>query len=234
MTYQKIALVTGANKGIGFEVAKQLSERGFIVYLTARRQEAGKQAAASLQNDGTRVTFVPLDVSDEMSIKKAAREVAETASHVDVLVNNAGIYPDGESTILNVDQVLLEKSYVTNTLGPLRVAQAFWPLLAKSKAGRIINVSSGLGSLSEMAAMAPSYSLSKAALNAVTRQLAAALKDKNISVNSVCPGWVRTDAGGPNAQRSVEEGAEGIVWLAAEAPDGLTGRFLRDGKEIPW
>ena len=234
MTYQKIALVTGANKGIGFEVAKQLCRAGFTVYLAARRFEAGQQAAEALRKDGGQVTFVLLDVSDEASIKKAAREVASTASHLDVLINNAGIFPDGESTILNVDEVLLEKSFVTNTLGPLRVAQAFWPLLAKSRAGRIINVSSGLGSLSEMAAMAPSYSISKTALNAVTRQLATALKIKNITVNSVCPGWVRTDLGGPNAPRSIEEGADGIVWLAAEAPSGLTGRFLRDKKEIPW
>ena len=173
-------------------------------------------------------------MTDPESVKKAAREVSGQVDHLDVLINNAGIFPDGESSILNVDQPLLEKSFLTNTAGAVLVSQAFWPLLARAKQGRIINVSSGLGALSTMGASAPSYSISKAALNAVTKQFAAALKDKRISVNSACPGWVRTEMGGQNAPRSVEEGAEGIVWLATEAPAGLTGQFIRDHEVIPW
>jgi NAD(P)-dependent dehydrogenase (short-subunit alcohol dehydrogenase family) len=130
--------------------------------------------------------------------------------------------------------LLLEKSFLTNTVGAVLVSQAFLPLLSRARQGRIINISSGLGSLSQMEANSPTYSISKTALNAVTRQFAAALKDKGISVNSVCPGWVRTEMGGPNAPRSVEEGAEGIVWLATEAPAGLTGNFIRDHQVIDW
>jgi NAD(P)-dependent dehydrogenase (short-subunit alcohol dehydrogenase family) len=228
------ALITGANKGIGFEVARQLGERGFYVFVAARNRDAGLKAAAALQKSGAKVSFVDLDVTNPKSIHTAAESLAEQIDHLDVLVNNAAILEDGDANILRVDTALAEKTFVTNTLGPLRVAQAFVPLLAKSRAGRIINVSSGAGQLSDMETYAPAYSISKTALNAVTRQLAAALRNKGIGVNSVCPGWVRTDMGGPNAPRSVAEGADTIVWLAIDAPRELTGKFFRDRKEIPW
>ena len=228
------ALITGANKGIGFEVARQLGERGFHLFVAARNHDAGLNAAATLQKSGTKVSSVDLDVTSPKSIHNAAESVAEQTDHLDVLVNNAAILEDGDANILAVDAALAEKTFVTNTLGPLRVTQAFLPLLTKSRAARIINVSSGAGQLSDMETYAPAYSISKTALNAVTRQLAAALRDKGIAVNSVCPGWVRTDMGGPNAPRSVAEGADTIVWLATDAPRDLTGQFFRDRQEIPW
>ena len=155
------------------------------------------------------------------------------ADHLDVLVNNAGVIVDGDDAILEISDDLLRKTLETNTLGALRVTRAFAPLLRKSKAPRVINVSSGSGQLTGGAdGWAPAYSISKSALNGVTSQLAAALP--KFAVNAVCPGWVRTDMGGENASRSVEEGADTIVWLASEAPHKLTGKFLRDRKEIPW
>ncbi len=231
---EKTALITGANKGIGFETARELAAKGFHVFLTARDEKAGRQAAEALQKAGGNVTFVQLDVSNPSSIQKAAKEFSKSADRLDVLVNNAGIYPDKKQSLLETDIDTIHKSFDTNTLGPVLVTQAFFPFLKKSGSARVINVSSGLGSLTEMETYAPAYSISKTALNAVTRQFALLLKDQNIAVNSVCPGWVRTDMGGPNATRSVEQGADTVVWLATEAPRDLTGRFLRDRKVIEW
>jgi len=228
------ALVTGAYRGIGFEVARQLGERGLHVFVTARRRDAGVKAAAMLQKLGAKVSFVELDVTDAKSIRNAAESVAEQVDRLDVLVNNAAILEDADENIVGVGPALVSRTLDTNALGPLRVTQAFLPLLEKSRAARIINVSSGAGQLSDMGTWAPAYSISKTALNAVTVQIAAALHDKGVAVNSVCPGWVRTEMGGSNAPRSVEEGADTIIWLATEAPRDLTGKFLRDRKEIPW
>src|SRR5215475_5653902 len=166
-------------------------------------------------------------------VTSAAREFAKAGVHLDVLVNNAGIIATGDNAILDISDELLRKTLETNTLGALRVTRAFLPLLRKSKSPRVINVSSGGGQLTGGAdGWSPAYSISKTALNGVTSQLATALP--KFAVNSVCPGWVRTDMGGENASRSVEEGADTIVWLASEAPQELTGKFLRDRKEIPW
>jgi len=234
MPKESSVVITGANKGIGFEAAKQLLQKGYRLFVTARRKEEGQKAAVQLAQSGGKVQFVYLDVTDPESVKKAAREIGAQTESLNALINNAGIFPDGETSILNVDQTLMQKSFLTNTVGAVLVTQALWPLLARSRPGRVVNVSSGLGALSDMGAVAPSYSISKTALNAVTRQFADALRDKGIIVNSVCPGWVRTDMGGPNAPRTVEEGAAGLVWAATEAPAELTGNFLRDGKVIPW
>jgi NAD(P)-dependent dehydrogenase (short-subunit alcohol dehydrogenase family) len=228
------ALITGAYRGIGFEVARQLGERGAHVFVTARRRDAGAKAAATLQKSGAKISFVELDVTDAKSIRNAVESVAEQVDHLEVLVNNAAILEDGDENVLALDGEILMRTLETNTLGPLRVTQGFLPLLAKSKDARIINVSSGGGQLSEMGTWSPAYCISKTALNAITCQLAGALRDKEIPVNSVCPGWVRTDMGGKTAPRSVEEGVDTIVWLATEAPRSLTGKFLRDHKEIPW
>jgi NAD(P)-dependent dehydrogenase (short-subunit alcohol dehydrogenase family) len=222
----KTALITGAYRGLGFEVAKQLSARGFSVVLTARKPEQGAAAAAKLGN----ARFLEMDITDPASIQKAATGLPR----LDVLVNNAAILAEGDSDILHVAPELVLKTLATNTVGALRVAQAFVPLLSQSPAGRIVNVSSGGGQLSEMGTWAPAYCISKTALNAVTCQLAAALKDKGIAVNSVCPGWCRTEMGGQGAPRSPEEGAAGIVWLAADAPKEKTGQFWRDREVIPW
>lgn len=232
MPMSKTALVTGANKGIGLEVVRQLTEKGFRVFLSARHRGRGQQAVAALQQKGMTVSFVELDVADLESIQRAAQEVAAQVDHLDVLVNNAAILDGEYDSILQVNFELLQQTLLTNTIGPLLMAQTFHPLLMKSKGGRIINVSSRAGSLSAMGTYAPAYSISKTALNAVTVQLAAQLK--NLAVNSVCPGWVRTDMGGPSAPLSLPQGADTIVWLATEAPKSLTGKFLRDRKELPW
>jgi NAD(P)-dependent dehydrogenase (short-subunit alcohol dehydrogenase family) len=229
----KTALVTGANKGIGFEVARQLATKRFHVFVGARNRKAGGKAADKIAKDGRKASFLEIDVSDNGSVRTAADEFAKAADHLDVLVNNAGIIADGDDAILKISDELLRETLETNTLGPLRVTRAFAPLLARSKAPRVINVSSGGGQLTGGAdGWAPAYCISKTALNGVTSQLAAALS--KFAVNSVCPGWVRTDMGGQNATRSIEEGADTIVWLATEAPQGLTGKFLRDRKEISW
>ena len=226
----KTVLVTGANKGIGYEVARQLAGKGFQVFIGARNQGAGRKAADEIAG---KATFLEIDVADNTSVTGAAREFAKAADHLDVLVNNAGIIVDGDNAILEISDELLRKTLETNTLGALRVTRAFVPLLRKSKAPRVINVSSGGGQLTGGAdGWSPAYCVSKTALNGVTSQLATALPE--FAVNSVCPGWVRTDMGGQGATRSVEEGADTVVWLAADAPQKLTGKFLRDRKEIPW
>jgi len=229
----KRALVTGGNKGIGHEVARQLAARGFHIFVGARNRGAGHAAAKAIEKNGGKATFLEIDVADNTSVTATARELAKIADHLDVLVNNAGIMVDGDDAILKISDDIFRKTLETNMLGALRVTRAFEPLLTKSKAPRVINVSSGGGQLTGGAdGWAPAYCISKTALNGVTSQLAAALP--KFAVNSVCPGWVRTDMGGQGAARSVEEGADTIVWLAADAPQNLTGKFLRDRKEIPW
>ena len=229
----KTALVTGANKGIGYEVARQLAGKGFHVFIGARNREAGLKAVDEIAEKSGKATFLKIDVANNASVTDAAREFAKSADHLGVLVNNAGIIVDGDNSILEISDELLRNTLETNTLGALRVTRAFVPLLRKSKAPRVINVSSGGGQLTGGAdGWSPAYCISKTALNGVTSQLATALP--KFAINSVCPGWVRTDMGGQGATRSVEEGADTIVWLAADAPQKLTGIFLRDRKEIPW
>jgi len=243
-TQQRIALVTGANKGIGFEVARQLARKGFHVFLGARNTEAGEAAVRKLNKEGEKedygkghsgvaVAFIKIDVSKPESIRRAAEEFSRKSDRLDTLVNNAGILLDDDKDVLTVAPELFETTLRTNTLGALLVSQAFVPFLKKSDAPRIVNVSSSGGQLTDGAdGWAPAYCISKTALNGVTVQLAAALP--KFAVNSVCPGWVRTDMGGANATRSVAEGASGVVWLAADAPQNQTGKFFRDRKEIPW
>ena len=229
----KTALVTGANKGIGYQVSRQLAEKGFHVFMGARNREAGREGVDRIVKKGGQATFLEIDVSDNASVTAAAREFSKVANHLDVLVNNAGIIVDGDDSILQISDELFRKTLETNTLGALRVTRAFVSFLNKSNAPRVINVSSGGGQLTGGAdGWSPAYCVSKTALNGVTSQLAAALP--KFAVNSVCPGWVRTDMGGQGASRSVEEGADTIVWLAADAPRKMTGKFLRDRKEIPW
>ena len=237
---QRIALVTGANKGIGFETVRQLRRENFDVFLGARDEKAGRAAAEKLNKEdsdkgytGFAVTFLKIDIADPKSIKSAAEEFGKQSDRLDALVNNAGILLDDDKEILSATSKIFETTLRTNSLGALLVSQAFVPFLKKSDAPRIVNVSSGGGQLTDGAdGWAPSYCISKTALNGVTVQLAAALP--NFAVNSVCPGWVRTDMGGSNATRSVAEGASGIVWLACDAPQKETGKFFRDRKIIPW
>ena len=222
----KTALITGAYRGLGYEVARQLSQRGWEVILTARRKDKGAAVAAKLEN----ATFLELDITEAGSVARAAKNVAK----LDVLINNAAIIADGDQDVLTIKPEIVARTIETNALGALRVSQAFLPQLLKSSAGRIVNVSSGAGQLSDMGTWAPAYSASKTSLNAITCLLAAALQEKGIAVNSVCPGWCRTEMGGASAPRSVEEGAAGIVWLAADAPQEKTGLFWRDKEVIPW
>ena len=235
---QRIALVTGANKGIGFEVARQLARRNFRVFIGARDSDAGVAAVQKLNKEGEKeeygeITFLKIDVSKPDSIRRAAEEFSRSTDRLDVLVNNAGILLDDDKDVLMIAPEIFETTLRTNTVGALLVSQAFVPFLKKSDAPRIVNVSSGGGQLADGAdGWAPAYCISKTALNGVTVQLAAALP--KFAVNSVCPGWVRTDMGGSNATRSVLEGAAGVVWLASEAPQKETSKFWRDRKVIPW
>ena len=226
-----IALVTGASKGIGLEVVRQLATLGWRVFLTGRSLPSVRKAASSL---GPSVIAVPLDITSRISIEAAYSATSQAVTHLDVLINNAGILDHDEGSIFELRPQRLQRMFETNTIGALLVTQTFLPLLRKSQSGRIINVSSGAGQLSEMGTWAPAYSISKTALNGVTSQLAAALADSNIAVNSACPGWVKTDMGGNEAPRSVEEGADTIVWLATESPQSMTGLFIKDRKPIPW
>lgn len=227
-----IALVTGANRGIGLEVVRELAAKQWRVFLTGRSPDAVDKAAASLLSSF--VTPMVLDVTDQSSIRKAATIVSETVDHLDVLVNNAGILDDNDDSALNLPVERLRRMFETNTIGPLLVTQAFVPLLRRSAAARIINVSSGVGRLTDMGPTVSAYGISKAALNGVTGKFSAALKSSGIAVNSVDPGWVRTEMGGNEAPRSVEQGADTIVWLATQAPQSMTGLFFRDRKPIPW
>ena len=232
-TPTKTALVTGGNRGIGFEVCRQLAARGFAVLLTARDAEKSRAAAAKLKSVG-RVEPVVLDVANASSIEKAAAEVSSRYDCLDVLINNAGINYDTWETVENaeIDGTVIE-TIRTNLLGPWRMCQAFLPLLRKSRAGRIVNVSSESGSLANMGAGPPAYQVTKAALNALTRTLAGELRGTSILVNAVCPGWVATDMGGTGG-RPVADGANGILWAATLPDNGPTGGFFRDGKPLPW
>jgi len=232
MRNAKTALVTGASKGIGYEVARELARMSFRVFIGARNVKAGRAAAEKLGKDGN-VSLLAIDVADPKSIRRAADELARQTDRLDVLVNNAGVLADDDKDALTITPEIFEATLRTNTLGPWLVAQTVAPLLKKSREPRIVNVSSGGGQLEDGAdGWAPVYCVSKTALNGVTVQLAAALP--KCAVNSVCPGWVRTDMGGESAPRSVAEGAATIVWLATDAPHDLTGKFVKDRKVIPW
>ena len=233
------ALITGGNRGLGLETAKELAGRGYRVFVGVRSEPGGDEAVRAIGSAvngaaANTAELLVIDVADSASIERAARELGQKTDHLDVLVNNAGIYLDEGVSILESTREQLVETFQTNTFGPIVVAQAFVPLLRKSPRGRIVNVSSGYGQLGGLSADVPSYCLSKLALNGVTLMLSEKLRGEGIAVNSVCPGWVRTDMGGANATRSIPEGAAGIVWLAADAPQELTGKFFRDGKEIAW
>jgi NAD(P)-dependent dehydrogenase (short-subunit alcohol dehydrogenase family) len=232
-----VAVVTGAYRGLGLETCRGLAERGCTVILTARREEAGRRAAEGLQQAGGDVRFHALDVTDALSIDRLARFLEESFGRLDVLVNNAGIFPDpapgsGAESIFAADLETIRAALETNTLGALRLCQALIPLMHGE--GRIVNVSSGMGQLSDMNGTCPGYRISKTGLNAVTRIFADELRGTGIKINSVCPGWVRTEMGGANADLSVAEGARGILWAATLPDDGPSGGFFRHGEPIPW
>jgi NAD(P)-dependent dehydrogenase (short-subunit alcohol dehydrogenase family) len=220
----RIALVSGASRGIGAEIARQLaSDHGFTVYAGARNPS---QVA---ERDG--VVPMELDVTDQTLVDAALERISSEAGRLDSLVNNAGVYGDAVGAA-DYDLDRAHEVVEVNTFGPWRLIEAFLPLLRESDAPRVVNVSSGAGQLSDMNGGHAAYRLSKAALNALTRTLAS--DERWLKVNTMCPGWVRTDMGGASATRSVEEGADTAVWLATLPDDGPTGGFFRDRKPIPW
>lgn len=234
MAEPKIAVVTGANRGIGFEVCRQLAERGLRVVLTSRDPAKGEAAVAKFAASGLTVIARRLDVTQEASITAFAEWLEGELGAADVLVNNAGVVDPRGARVLTTSAATLREVLATNVVGPFLLCKTLVPLMQRGRYGRIVNLSSGLGQLSEMGAGTPAYRVSKAALNALTRTLAAELAGTNILVNALCPGWVRTDMGGPNAMRSVEEGADTAIWLATLPDGGPTGGFFRDRKPIPW
>ncbi|MFZ1389822.1 MAG: SDR family NAD(P)-dependent oxidoreductase [Thiolinea sp.] len=231
----KTAIITGANRGIGFGVAQALAEQGYQVFMLGRNQEQINQAASQVP----RAEAFVVDVSNTASVKAVAAQISQRIDHLDVLINNAGVIIETEGfgqpiNLDNVDPELVLETLNINTVGALRMTQAFLTLLEKSPAPRIVNVSSGMGGLSEMGAGYPAYRLSKTALNALTTFTAADVNNPKLKVNSVCPGWVRTDMGGSQADRSVDEAIPGILWAAQLAEDGPTGGFFRDRVRLDW
>jgi len=229
-----VALVTGANRGMGLETCRALAQRGYQVILTSRDQQLGQQATQPFVQQGLSVTSFALDVTNEGSIQHLQRVLEERFGGVDVLVNNAAIYPDKGRSVLEVEPETFHATMETNFYGPLLLCQAWVPGMITRGYGRVVNVSSRAGQLSAMGDFAPAYSASKAALNALTRIVADAARESNVLVNAVDPGWVRTRMGGPAASRSVELGADTIVWLATLPDGGPTGGFFHDRQPIPW
>jgi NAD(P)-dependent dehydrogenase (short-subunit alcohol dehydrogenase family) len=225
----RTVLVTGANRGLGFETSRQLGRLGHRIVLAARDLAKGEEAAESLRGEGLDVTALELDVSSDESCGRL-----RDLDVVDVLVNNAGATADDDSSALTVPVDTLRHVLETNTFGAYRVTQALALGMRDRGWGRIVNVSSGMGQLSDMYGGYPAYRLSKAGLNVLTRIYAYELRGTGVLVNSVCPGWVRTDMGGPSASLSPEEGVETIVWAATLPDDGPTGGFFRYKQPIPW
>jgi NAD(P)-dependent dehydrogenase (short-subunit alcohol dehydrogenase family) len=235
MTDKKgVALVSGGNRGIGFELCKQLGENGFAVLLGSRDLEKGRVASAKLQDLGLDVSPIELDLHDPVTIENAVRFVEKTYGNLDVLINNAGVYRDGTSKLIDLPIGVFEGAMSTNFFAPYHLSRAFLPLMEENNYGRIINISSGYGQMREMSDPGNgSYKISKLALNGLTQVIAAEVTG-DIKINAVCPGWVRTDMGGPHAPRSAEQAAASILWLAEIEEDGPNGKFFRDGKEINW
>lgn len=237
----KVAVITGAYRGLGLETARQLGKKGYHVVVTARHLKKAEAAASKLQEEGLAASAHELDVTDDTSVSAFASWLKGRFGSFTVLVNNAGVFPGigaeakgGFTPSLSFTIPMLREGMEANTFGAFRVIQALAPLLETDGSARIVNVSSGMGQLSEMNGGYPAYRLSKTAMNALTKLLSEELAPHRIKINSVCPGWVRTEMGGENAPRSVEEGASGIVWAATLPDNGPTGGFFRDGKPLSW
>ena len=239
---KRVALVTGGNRGIGYAISRGIARRGITVVLGVRDPNKGATACSRLQGEDLDVNFELLNVIDEDSLKTAVKHIQAQFGRLDILVNNAGILIDSAEHTLDINGIIVEKTFQTNVLGPLMLCQNCVGLMKMGGYGRIVNMSSTLGSLSEIAdpysayagVGTPAYRLSKAALNAVTTLVAKEVRDDNILVNSACPGWVRTDMGGDQAPLTPEEGADTPVWLATLPDGGPTGGFYRERKRIPW
>jgi NAD(P)-dependent dehydrogenase (short-subunit alcohol dehydrogenase family) len=233
---KKIALVTGGNRGLGFETCRQLAQLGMSVILSARDISKGEKAAKQLSDIGLDVVFYQLDVSNQSHINRISEQIIQQFTRLDILVNNAAILYDTWQNAINADLEVVNQAIITNLFGPWRLSQICIPIMKRNKYGRIVNVSSSAGSLHYMdggGGGTPAYSVSKAALNALTRILASELRGTGILVNSVDPGWVATDMGGRGG-RPVEDGAKGIVWAATLPDNGPNGGFFFDSKPTPW
>jgi NAD(P)-dependent dehydrogenase (short-subunit alcohol dehydrogenase family) len=230
---RRIALVTGANRGIGLELVRQLAGRGFLAILGSRDPEKGEEAARGLRREGLDVEVCQIDVADGASVDALGARLSEEHGRLDVLVNNAAIDYDTWQRGTDADLDVVREALETNLLGAWRTVQACLPLLRRSEHARVVNVSSGAGSLAGMSGGTPAYSVSKTALNALTRILAAELRPDRILVNAVCPGWVATDMGG-HGGRPVAEGAASVMWAVLLPDDGPTGGFFRDGRPVEW
>jgi len=231
MTQQRISLVTGANRGIGKEVARQLAQKGDTVLLSARRISSAQEAVNSLNMKN--LVPVQLDVTDANSVDALKNRIESEYGYLDVLINNAAIHYDTWQRVTNADLNTVQEAVDTNLYGPWRLIQAMHPLLRKSDQARIVNVSSGAGALDSLGSGTPAYSITKLGLNGLTMMFASALKSDGILVNAVCPGWVATDMGGSGG-RPVAEGAKGIVWATHLPKNSPTGAFFRDSKRIEW
>jgi NAD(P)-dependent dehydrogenase (short-subunit alcohol dehydrogenase family) len=239
---KRVALVTGANRGIGFEIARQLAEKNITVIIGARDEKKGSEARNKLTTRNMDVHFVLLDVTDQMTIQSAIGKIKDNFRRLDILVNNAGISIDPHTRILELSQTLFRHTLETNAFGPLLLSQVCVPLMKENGYGRIVNLSSTLGSLTDIInpessydeIQSPAYRLSKTLLNGITVLLAKELRGTNILVNSVCPGWVRTQMGGENAPLTPEQAASAPVWLATLPDDGPTGGFFREHRPLPW
>ncbi|MGH6814675.1 MAG: SDR family oxidoreductase [Hyphomicrobiaceae bacterium] len=238
MAEKRVALVTGANRGIGHEIVRQLAQRGFVAVLGARDPAKGHAAAEALKAEGLDTPAIVLDVADSGSVTRAVAEIMQLFGRIDALVNNAGVLLDGASAVrrslLDVPIDVAIRTLDINTIGPLRLMQAVLPIMRARNYGRVVNISSGLGQLTYMGNGYTAYRVSKAALNALTRIAAAEIGPGNIKINTMHPGWVRTDMGGPNAERPVAKGAETAVWLATLPDDGPTGGFFQDRRPMVW
>jgi NAD(P)-dependent dehydrogenase (short-subunit alcohol dehydrogenase family) len=228
-----VALVTGANRGIGLELVRQLAREGFTTILGSRDLAKGEAAAAGLDDQGIQVEVRAVDVADAAGLEALGRSLADDFGRLDVLVNNAAIHYDTWQSGVDADLDVVREALETNLIGAWRTAQACLPRLRRSPHGRLVNVSSSSGSLAAMGAGTPAYSVSKAALNAMTRIMAAELRDDGVLVNAVCPGWVATDMGGAGG-RPVADGAASVMWAVMLDDDGPTGGFFRDGRPIEW
>jgi NAD(P)-dependent dehydrogenase (short-subunit alcohol dehydrogenase family) len=235
MATKKIAIVTGGNRGIGHEIARQLMQSDLFVVIGARDPAKCDIAVEALKAGGANVAGYPLDVNDTKSVRRFVEHVEKVHGAPGVLVNNAGVYPEStEAKVIDTPTSMWRETLETNLFGAVRTCREVVPFMKRLRYGRIVNISSGLGQLHQMGEGSPAYRVSKAALNALTRTLAAEVAGSGILVNSMSPGWVRTDMGGEEAPRSVEEGADTAVWLALLPSNGPTGQFFRDRKPIPW
>ncbi|MCA9407347.1 MAG: SDR family oxidoreductase [Candidatus Omnitrophica bacterium] len=240
-THDRIAIVTGGNRGIGFEICRQLAKLDILVVLTSRNEEKGMEACERLHREELPVRYHQLDVSHAASIVALRDFIIKEFGRCDILVNNAGIFPDTKSasssnfpSIFESDLKIIREAMETNVYGPILLCQSLIPLMKEHGYGRVVNLSSGMGQLTNMNGHCPGYRISKTSINAVTRIFADELQGENVLVNSMCPGWVKTEMGGPNATREPFEGAETAVWLATLPNGGPTGKFFRDKKEFEW